>query len=83
MLLGLVIAGLAWTVVRGAAVARRRIQLTLDGPLNALWQTIGRCGTPPKDPSQVFALIGIMLAAIPWVAIPIFLGVRVLLRGLG
>ena len=83
VLLGLVIAGLAWTVVRGAAVARRRIQLTLDGPINALWQTIGRCGTPPKDPSQVFALIGIMLAAIPWVAIPIFLGVRALLRGLG
>ena len=83
VLLGLVIAGLAWTVVRGAAVARRRIQLTLDGPVKALWQTIGRCGKPPKDPSQLFALFGIVLAAVPWLAIPVFLGVRALLRSIG
>ena len=76
VVLGLVIAGLAWTIVRGAAVARRRIQLTLDGPVNALWQTIGRCGKPPKDPSQMFALIGIILAAIPWLIVPIVVGLR-------
>ncbi len=32
VILGLVIVGLAWIVLRGAAVARRRIKLTLDGP---------------------------------------------------
>lgn len=79
VLIGLVIFGLAWTIVRGAAVARRRIQLTLDGPVKALWQTIGRCGTPPKDPSQLFALIGIILAALPWVIVPIVVAIRWLL----
>lgn len=68
--LGLIMAGVAWIFVRGAAVARRRINLTLDGPTQALWQTIGRCGDPPSDPSRLFALIGIVLAFLPWVLIP-------------
>ena len=68
--LGLVMAGVAWVFVRGAAVARRRINLTLDGPAEALWETIGRCGEPPSDPSRLFALIGIILAFLPWVLIP-------------
>ncbi len=71
IVLGLFIAGLAWIILRGAAVARRRIQLTMDAPLTALWQTIGRCGEPPKDPSRVFALIALILAFIPWVLIPL------------
>ena len=71
IILGLFIAGLAWIILRGAAVARRRIQLTMDAPLTALWQTVGRCGEPPKDPSRVFALIALILAFIPWVLIPL------------
>ena len=71
IVLGLLVVAIAWVVLRGAAVARRRIQLTLDQPINALWQTIGRCGTPPRDPSRVFGLIAIILAAIPWILIPI------------
>lgn len=71
IVLGMFIAGLAWIILRGAAVARRRIQLTMDAPLTALWQTIGRCGKPPKDPSRVFALIALILAFIPWVLIPL------------
>jgi hypothetical protein len=78
VLIGVVLAGVAWVILRGAAVARRRIHLTLDGPIGALWQTIGRCGEPPKDPSKVFALIAIVLAALPWVLIPIGIGVSAL-----
>ena len=75
VILGLFIVGIAWIVLRGAAVARRRIQLTLDGPIGALWETIGRCGDPPKDPSRTFALIAIILALLPWLLIPIGIAV--------
>ena len=71
MVLGMIIAALAWVILRGAAVARRRIHLTMDGPLAGLWSAIGRCGNPPRDPSRVIALIAIILAFIPWVLIPI------------
>lgn len=71
VILGLLIVGIAWVILRGAAVARRRIQLTLDGPTLALWQTIGRCGEPPVDPSRTFALIAVILALLPWLLIPI------------
>lgn len=70
IVIGAVMAGVAWVILRGAAVARRRIHLTLDRPIEALWQTIGRCGDPPKDPSRAFALIAIILALLPWVLIP-------------
>lgn len=69
--LGLFIAGLAWVILRGAAVARRRIQLTVDAPLAALWETVGRCGSPPRDPSRNIALVAILLALLPWVLIPL------------
>ncbi len=71
IILGLIIAGAAWTILRGAAVARRRIRLTTDPPLQALWETIGRCGHPPRDQSKTIALIAIILTFIPWVLIPI------------
>ncbi len=48
VILGMLIVRLAWVVLRGAAVARRRVQLTLDGPIGALWETIGRCGKAPR-----------------------------------
>ena len=70
IIIGLVVLGLAFVVLRGAAVARRRIQLTLDKPIGALWQTIGRCGEPPRDLARVIALVAVMLALLPWVLIP-------------
>jgi hypothetical protein len=73
LLIGLIVVGVAWVILRGAAVARRRIHLTLDGPIFALWETIGRCGRPPRDPTRAFALIAIILALIPWLLIPILL----------
>ncbi len=71
VVLGMIIAALAWVILRGAAVARRRIHLTMDGPLVGLWNTIGRCGKPPRDPSRTIALIAIILTFLPWVLIPI------------
>lgn len=74
LLLGLIVVGAAWVILRAAAVARRRIHLTLDGPILALWQTIGRCGLPPRDPTRAFALVAIVLALVPWLLIPVLVG---------
>ncbi|MDH3540519.1 MAG: hypothetical protein OEP52_11020 [Acidimicrobiia bacterium] len=70
VVIGLIMLGVGWVILRGAAVARRRIHLSLDGPIEALWQTIGRCGPPPQDPSRAFALIAVILALLPWIPIP-------------
>ena len=70
VVIGLIMLGVGWVILRGAAVARRRIHLSLDGPIEALWQTIGRCGEPPRDPSRVFALIAVVLVLLPWILIP-------------
>jgi hypothetical protein len=61
----------SWTILRGAAVARRRIRLTLDRPLGGLWETIGWCGHPPRDAARSFALIAILLTALAVVVIPL------------
>ncbi|MDJ0924728.1 MAG: hypothetical protein QNJ77_09205 [Acidimicrobiia bacterium] len=70
VIVGVFMLGVGWVILRGAAVARRRIQLTLDDPIKALWQTIGRCGEPPRDPSRTVALIAIILVLLPWLLIP-------------
>jgi hypothetical protein len=80
VIIGLVIAALAWVILRGAAVARRRIKLATDAPLRALWETIGRCGSPPRDQARTIALVAIILTFIPWVLIPLGLLVGWLLR---
>lgn len=71
LVVGMVIAGAAWVILRGAAVARQRIRLTTEAPLRALYETIGRCGQPPRDQSRSIALIAIILTFIPWVLVPI------------
>src|SRR5205085_2219171 len=63
---GLVVGGLvafallvavSWIVLHGAAIARRRIRLSLDRPLGALWETVGWSGRPPKDNARTFAAV--------------------------
>lgn len=61
----------AWAILRGAAVARRRIRMTVEKPLAALWETVGRCGAPPKDQARVFALAAIGVTALAGLVIPI------------
>jgi hypothetical protein len=66
----LVFTAVAWVILQGAAVAHRRSQLMLHEPLDALWETIGACGNPPRDESMTFATIGILLTALAWFATP-------------
>ena len=61
----------SFVVLQGAGIARRRIHLTLDQPLSALYQVIGRCGDPPKDQARVFAVVSLVIAALAAFAIPI------------
>ncbi|NOX30602.1 MAG: hypothetical protein GXP35_11240 [Actinobacteria bacterium] len=64
-------AAISWVVLRGAAIARRRIKLTTRDPLDALWQTIARCGHPPKDQSKAFALVAMIILGVGWLSIPV------------
>lgn len=65
------LAAASWVILRGAAIARRRIRLTMDRPLAALWETIGWCGHPPKDSARSFAIVAIALTAVGWLLIPL------------
>jgi hypothetical protein len=66
--------GLSWVVLRGSAMAGRRIRISSHEPLVALWRTVGSCGNPPGDESRKFALIGIALMAGVWIVLPILVG---------
>lgn len=61
----------SWAILRGAAVARRRIVLTTEKPFKALYETIGRCGNPPGDASKQFALISMIILIAGWAVIPL------------
>ncbi len=71
-----VLTGVAsWIVVRGAATAQRRIRLTTDRPIKALYETIGRCGDPPRDDSIVFIVVALILGIVAAVALPLALAI--------
>ena len=65
---------LSWVAIFSAAVARRRIGLSLDQPLAALWETIGGAGKPPQDQSFNFALYAIALLILASIFVPIAIG---------
>jgi len=67
----LVLAALSWMILRGAAVAHHRIRITTEAPVRALWETIGRCGNPPEDDAQTFAVYAIILTVVGWLLIPL------------
>lgn len=69
-----ILACLAWVALFSAAVARRRISLSLDQPMAALWDTIGAAGTPPRDQSFNFALYAIALLILASILVPIAIG---------
>ncbi|MEY4361662.1 MAG: hypothetical protein RL391_968, partial [Actinomycetota bacterium] len=56
-----VLAALSWVALYSAGVARRRIKLSTDQPMRALWETIGTAGKPPRDESYNFAAYAIIL----------------------
>jgi hypothetical protein len=65
-----VFAILSWVILRGAAMASRRIRLSARGPLDTLWDVVGNAGRPPRDHSRKFAVIAITLTAAGWIVIP-------------
>lgn len=69
--IALVMAGLSWVAIYAASIARRRIRLTTEQPIQALWDTIGAAGSPPRDHSYQFALIALILLALATLAVPI------------
>ena len=66
----LVFASLAWAALNGAGVARRRIRLSTEQPVKALYETIGACGNPPSDDSYTFAGYAIFLLVLAWILVP-------------
>lgn len=68
----------SWVLMRGAAVARRRIELTTKEPIAALYQTIGRAGDPPSDHARTFAVLASLLVVLSLLVIPIGLTITVL-----
>ena len=63
--------GASWVILRGAALASRRIRLSIATPLQELWITIGNCGRPPKDRSRRFAGVAVSLTVGVWIVIPL------------
>ncbi len=69
--------GLSWIVLRGTAMASRRIRLAARDPLDALWGSIGNCGRPPKDQSRSFAFMAIALMVGVWIVLPTLVAIAV------
>lgn len=69
--LTLVLAALSWVAIYSAGVARRRIRISTDQPVRALWETIGAAGKPPRDESYNFAVYAIVLLVLSWIVVPL------------
>lgn len=74
MLIALVV---SWTILRGAALASRRIRLALAVPSKRLWQSIGWCGNPPKNQTRTFVFIAVSLTLGAWIILPILVGIAI------
>jgi hypothetical protein len=61
---------ISWVVLRGTAMASRRIRLTTREPLAELWQSVGSCGDPPKNQARRFAIVAISLTVAAWIILP-------------
>ena len=75
---GMVVAlAASWVILRGAALASRRIRLSTRGPIQALWDSIGSCGRPPRDQSRTFVIASIALTIGAWILVPIMVGIAI------
>jgi hypothetical protein len=76
--LGLLIAlGLSWVILRGAAMASRRIRLATQAPTQRLWTSIGWCGRPPKGQVRTFAIVAVSLTLAAWIVFPVLVTIAV------
>jgi hypothetical protein len=64
---------LAFILLQGAGLARRRVNVVGRQPMEALYETIGHCGRPPEDDAGTIALVAIGLTAITWFILPVVL----------
>jgi hypothetical protein len=69
-----IVVGIAWVMLRGAAMASRRIRLAAEQPIEAVWRAVGSCGNPPEDQSRKVATVGIVLSVAAWIVIPVAVG---------
>jgi hypothetical protein len=69
---------ISWVVLRGSAMASRRIRLSTREPLRTLWASVGHCGNPPKDRSRTFAIVAISLTVGVWIVLPTLVGISFL-----
>lgn len=66
----LVVVGGSWLILRGAALASRRIRLSTRPALEDVWRAVGHCGKPPRDKSRQFAIVAISLTVGAWIVLP-------------
>jgi hypothetical protein len=71
----LIVVGISWVLLRGAAMASRRIRLAAERPMEAVWRAVGNCGKPPEDQSRKLATVGIVLSVAAWIVIPVAVGI--------
>ncbi|MGH3040013.1 MAG: hypothetical protein ACRDLZ_11570, partial [Gaiellaceae bacterium] len=65
----------SWVILRGAALASRRIRLATSAPMETLWTTIGWCGKPPKDSTRTFVFVAIFLTVAAWILVPLLVAI--------
>jgi hypothetical protein len=65
----------SWVILRGAALASRRIRLATDASAQALWRAIGWCGAPPKNQTRTFVLVSVGLTVAAWIIVPVLVGI--------
>jgi hypothetical protein len=63
--------GISWILLRGAALAGRRIRLSASDPLHELWLSVGWCGVPPRDQSRRFTVLAVTLTVGVWIVLPL------------
>ncbi len=67
----------SWVILRGAALASRRIRLATRAPHEALWKTIGWCGKPPKPQTKTFVIVSVGLLLAAFIIVPIIIAVGI------
>jgi hypothetical protein len=65
----------SWALLRGAAVASRRIRLATTVPARRLWDSIGWCGNPPVGQIRTFVIAAVALTVASWIVVPILVGI--------
>jgi len=78
MVLYLVMIALAYGIIKGSAIARRRIKMSLDQPLRNLWDVVGAACNPPKDQAIQFAMVSLIIMAVTALGIPIVATILIL-----